>query len=321
MHNSQDGQAMGAGGARQGLLISSCVGCHTGDNPDSSSNVVPFVLSSSAPTYGKTGTENTSDTLAGGTFYWSYNVASAEHMGHNVAPGLAPGSTDPPGGSTISSQLNCAGDVGCHGNSTISDPYEAMEKSHHINDSTIDGSSLGTSFRFLSGVGGLEDSDWELPSASPPLSSTKHNQYLGSTNYANSSTTPPTTLTSLCVRCHGNFHGSASYQEGTANAGGNAPYTAGQSPWIRHPTDISLPTTGEYGSYVTYDPIAPVASTSTASVVSDISALSNRIITCVSCHRAHGSRWPYSLRWNYLDWPGGDPDAYNGCGICHTSKI
>jgi hypothetical protein len=42
------------------------------------------------------------------------------------------------------------------------------------------------------------------------------------------------------------------------------------------------------------------------------------IITCITCHRAHGSPWDYTLRWNYQLWPGG-PDE-GGCYNCHAAK-
>ena len=270
MHASQDGKMMGEGAAREGLLLLSCIGCHTGDNPDSSGRSAPFVNSTISPEYRLTGTENNADTLAGGTFYWSYKDSSDENKGHNVNPNQPPSSTNPPGGDPTVLQLTCAGATGCHGNLSEANQYTAMYKSHHADDSTIDGLSVGTSYRFLSGVEGLEHSHWELPILpSPGLSSTKHNQYKGSTTWNNTDTD---TITSVCVRCHENFHGSGGEPDGS-------------SPWLRHPTDISLPTSGEFASYTTYNPIAPVASVITTTVVSDIStSTDNRIITCISCH-------------------------------------
>ncbi|MCK4838726.1 MAG: hypothetical protein KAS94_07960, partial [Desulfobulbaceae bacterium] len=41
------------------------------------------------------------------------------------------------------------------------------------------------------------------------------------------------------------------------------------------------------------------------------------IITCITCHRAHGSPYDYSLRWNYKAWPGA---TAGGCYDCHTVK-
>lgn len=315
MHASQDDMPMGEGGAREGLLLLSCYGCHTGDNPDSSSGrFTPFVTSFSTPEYELTGTESTGDTLAGGTFYWPYNDPSSEKKGHNVKPGQAPTSTDPPGGGTMASQLTCAGTTGCHGDLSETNIYKSIFKSHHADDSSIDGSSIGKSYRFLLGVKGLEDPDWELPGAGSGLSFDKHNQYKGSTSYNDNPATSDT-ITSVCARCHGDFHGSGSFPGGTGT---------GSSPWLRHPTDIDMAdsqyNSTEFNNYTTYNPVAPVASSTGASLVTtDVQTPGNGIVTCISCHRAHGSRWTYNLRWNYLAWPGGT-DAYDGCSICHSSK-
>jgi hypothetical protein len=302
MHNSQDNVTL-TGSFAEGLLKSSCIGCHLGDNPDLSGRMTPFVISDDAPEYSLTGTESGAETLAGGTFYWSYN--GDENKGHNVWPGAEPTSTNPPGGDAMATQLTCAGNTGCHGDLAETNQYTAMRKSHHADDSTNDGSTIGKSYRFLDSITGLEDPDWELPDATPPLSETKHNQYKGSTDWDNNESN---TITSFCAHCHGYFHGDGDID------------TDGSSPWLRHPTDIPLPLDGEFASYTTYNPVVPVASTSTSSVISDTTnvTLNDRIVTCISCHRAHGSPWDNNLRWNYLDWPG--TGGYDGCGICHSSK-
>jgi hypothetical protein len=326
MHASQNNQQMGEGTPREGLLLLSCLGCHTGDNPDSSGRSAPFVNSTSEPLYDLTGTESNVNTLAGGTFYWSYNFSASENKGHNVQPGQAPTSTDPPGGGTMATQLTCAGATGCHGNQTADNDYKAMTKTHHKDDSTIDGNTVGTSYRFLAGKVGLEDPDWELPNAGAGLSSTKHNQYKGPTDPPGYDDDPTTsdTITSVCAGCHGNFHGSTAYPDGTEN-NGVPPYNKGESPWLRHPTDIDMAdatyNSTDFDSYKTYNPIAPVASDNEPLVLvtNNVQTAGNGIVTCISCHRAHGSRWAYNLRWNYIAWPGGT-DAYDGCSICHSSK-
>jgi hypothetical protein len=45
------------------------------------------------------------------------------------------------------------------------------------------------------------------------------------------------------------------------------------------------------------------------------------IITCITCHRAHGSPYDYSLRWDYKRWPGAGGDNNGGCYDCHTVKM
>ena len=77
-----------------------------------------------------------------------------------------------------------------------------------------------------------------------------------------------------------------------------------------------------YGGAGTYNEKTPLASTAVGSALSSVtlgSAGNNAIITCITCHRAHGSPWDYSLRWEYYTWPGG-ANTYNGCGDCHTYK-
>jgi hypothetical protein len=66
----------------------------------------------------------------------------------------------------------------------------------------------------------------------------------------------------------------------------------------------------------TYSVIAPVASTDVSSVVSSVTFADDTIVTCISCHRAHGTLYFKLMRWDYKNWPGGT----NGCNVCHTEK-
>ena len=176
---------------------------------------------------------------------------------------------------------------------------------------TLDGSTLAKSYRFLEGniagqfIAGTEDEDWELSVASDD-----HNQYQGMVRTLESQG-DPTAISSLCARCHGDFHND---------------YTGSfASPWFRHPVDYDLyGLGGEYagyggaGTYVVETPLG--RDTAATAVVSDVfasAAQGEAIITCITCHRAHGSRYAFSLRWDYQAWPAG---GYNGCGDCHTFK-
>lgn len=292
MHNSQKGTSMvaGGGGPITGLLRNTCIGCHTGNNPDGSGMAIPFVLDSN-------GTD-----LAGGNFYFMQSDLPAVHsLGHNVV-GLnssdATHSFTPPGGSG-SSQLVCAGTNGCHGETLAgyTNEVSAMRGTHH------DGANpIITGFRLLKGITGVEAADWEY---SPTANS--HNQYKGDTGGPPGANTD--TITAVCERCHGNFHTVAE--------------VGSTSPWLRHPSDVALPGSSEYVSYNKnggvsgeYNTIVPVASSTGSSVVS-MPTGSNAIVTCITCHRAHASGYDSIMRWDYKNWPGG---GYAGCQVCHSSK-
>jgi predicted CXXCH cytochrome family protein len=46
----------------------------------------------------------------------------------------------------------------------------------------------------------------------------------------------------------------------------------------------------------------------------NISTAGDAIVTCISCHRAHGSPYYKLLRWDYAG------SISTGCAYCHTSK-
>jgi hypothetical protein len=333
MHNSQNGltpevsspsrRAGGSGALQPALLNTSCYGCHS----DAISHVdTPVVLHFTLPTYGLTGTEAGHNTLAGGDFHW-VSVA-ADLKGHNVDGFSTQSSRRPPGWSGDPFViLTCAGTTGCHGYLNRTGEISAMYQTHHAvepqpDPRVRDGNTLASSFRWLNGVAGYEDPDYELT-----VSSGVHNQYIGMDRIADSDSSPKT-ISHLCANCHGDFHFGPLASGVTGD-----PATFAGDPWIRHPVDYDMgglggeflgygaPAVGAYnvatplGSKYTGSPLelAPKATVTLASSADDA------IIVCVSCHRAHGSPYDYSLRWNYKDWPGG-VDAYNGCGDCHTAK-
>lgn len=311
MHYSQGGGILtewGTTGPYKALVTKDCIGCHTGTN--TGANKTPYVLSVDAPAYGETGTESTTNTLAGGNFYW---VQTEDSKGHNVE-GIAgidqTWNNIPPGGSDLGQQLTCAGRYGCHGDPNIEGNFESLLGAHHTKDSVIDGSSVGKSYRFLYQVLGYEDDDWEYrPTA------TEHNQYRG-IDRSSDTQKDPSTISALCARCHGDYH-----QDISSGAWG--------SPWLRHPTDYDLGNTalgseyrnypGNYGSAPgAYSVIAPVASEDVSAPKSTVNFQNDTIVTCISCHRAHGTPYPRLLRWNYFGWPG--TTEVNGCHACHTTK-
>lgn len=332
MHNSQDGapMALDAGGSAQDtpndvLLLRGCVACHTGSNDGS--NVIPYVSDTNAPTYGVDGTGG--NTLAGGSFYWvasgtaGNDSATADSTGHNVATGQMAGQDQtllnvPPGSTTaLTAQLRCAGTNGCHGDTSATSDFAAIKGTHHADDSTIDGLTVATSFRFLNGIVGLEDPDWEYQPTG-----TSHNQYKG-VDRGTDTENQTDTISSLCARCHNDFH------NGSGNVGGTNPTTATfASPWVRHPTDFDMANTAtdsEYrdygGSGNSYVVSTPLASSNVSAVLSNISFTNDdAVVTCISCHRAHGSQNADLLRWDYSQVVAGG-QVGGACFECHTTKL
>lgn len=326
MHNSQGGSPMAfsLGGAADAtanlaLLNTDCIGCHQGTN---SGGAVPYVLDTGAtPNYGTTGT--TGNTLAGGNFYW---VSTGQNRsGHNVAvlAGQDPEHGNlPPGGATaLLSQLRCAGTYGCHGSQGQLDPTLSLLGSHHKNDMSAwnDGSTVAKSYRFIDGVQGQEDGDYEYQ----PTSSA-HNKYYGMDRTGETDSSG--TISSHCARCHNDFHNGS----GQVSAG-----TFTNNVWLRHPTDYDMsnarsqgPTfsASEYylyndyqGAGNPYSVIAPVATADSSTTLNTTvyDQADDAIVMCLSCHRAHGSEFDGILRWDYKNWPG---TGFNGCAICHTAK-
>jgi len=326
IHNSQDGLPMRFDGNSSPLplmLRGDCIDCHTGLNT-AASLASPKVYSVSPPTYiwgDTTGAANT--TLAGGSFFY---VNSSDSFGHNILENSVAGpdgtlGNNPPGGAALTSQLQCAGANGCHGDSALSaNPLNSLGGAHHTNETgvAIDGTTVGKSYRFLKNVLGWEDDDWEFTS-----DETDHNRYVGQDRTLVTQVLA-STISGFCARCHGYFHNTTT-GAGTAGIGyaGNL-----ASPWLRHPTDYDmsdLPATTDYASYNTYDTRTPVARTPAALSIGTPAQVGNDqgILHCLTCHRAHGSPYYASLRWNYRAWPGADPlttTVQAGCQVCHTSK-
>ena len=148
-------------------------------------------------------------------------------------------------------------------------------------------------------VDGIESPDWEQ---NPSL--TNHNVYKGTANpddYDWGGALPGLsevhTISAFCSGCHENFHGDM----------------GSSSPWIRHPNDILLPTTGDYAAYdptVNYSNEVPVAYTDPTTPTR-----ATAVVMCLSCHRAHGSPYPDMLRFDYDGMLTGE-----GCFVCHTTK-
>ena len=307
MHASLQSTLTPGAGPQSYLMKDTCLGCHTEWGGGSGA---PYVYGAATD-------------LAGGDFD---NASGANpSSGHNPLGIGAAAVLTPPGwkvsidfndngqvggdtaGPSWTSQLTCDGVWGCHGQHTSS----GIAGAHHNHPTSAAGveaaaTEVGNSYRFLYRIKGYEDADYEAETA------TNHNVYYG-VGRASDTPTDNQTVSYLCAECHGLFHSGAG-SEGVADS-------SFASPWIRHPVDISMSASGEYSGY-TYQVAAPVASTtltegqhSTSST--SVSGVNNRIVTCLSCHRAHASPYYAGLRWDYR---GSGGTWTNGCSYCHSAK-
>lgn len=340
MHNSQNGVSVTGGAPNDVLLNAGCVACHTAAaaGQQTSQFGAPAVLHLTAPTGQGAGNTN-----AGGDFYWvtqgtgtstttGHNVADITGVGQDTLIGLTPPGWDPiattgftygqvaNGTAAWSNQLTCAGTYGCHGNHALvggqpAGSFAGIKGAHHSNPNVgatrADApTNVGGSFRFLGGILGLEDANWNWNETSAA-----HNEYYGVDNQANrnwdaasGTYADRTSISFLCAECHGMFH---SRVAGT---------TAGGSPWRRHPTDIALPNTSEYAAYTAYSVQAPVARPTVPTASNGVVTPGTDVVICLSCHRAHGSPFSDLLRWDYTTMIAGQASADTGCFTCHTTK-
>ncbi|HHO48921.1 MAG TPA: hypothetical protein ENN06_10815 [Desulfobacteraceae bacterium] len=355
MHNSQNNLPMNysnefdqPGRPNDYLLRASCLGCHA-----QGGNALEIVGSTLVPqVYHTELTKN----LAGGNFYYVRNESPAK--GHNI--GALTGTDDvllyPPGGIrqtfhfgpgdlVTTENLTCASMAeddrgGCHGNRSSGLPaYAGISGAHHDNrggggpvDPAGDDMEPGHSYRFLLGVRGYEAADWEYDKTI-----TSHNEYFGlaepivlsgcanadnGCHGAGGVRSPDGTISQFCATCHGNFHtlrvGSGNDTTGNSSGIGEDAI----APFIRHPTDLALPATGEYASYTTYSLEAPVARPEVYAEPSSTVTPGRDIVMCLSCHYSHGSEYDDMLRWSYSTMIAGNGGAYadTGCFVCHSTK-
>lgn len=350
MHNSQNGELVaptpmvgfwismdgatflqggfGFNAAKGSLLKTDCVGCH------SSANTAETILNfggSKIPIVFNIGVEPTT-MLAGGNFFWvAEGMEGTDNKGHNVDF-----SDETFGGDIAPWAPGESRGCGCHSSLINPEARDAQSPSpewakpggcqgchvatfHHVDNGV---------YRFLKGhqnwddpkdlskgdyVVGIEDPDWE------------HNA--GHNSYKGSSLGPPAagttlwnlaerqTVTAFCSACHGQFHLPGWIEGSTDGMGG-----PGAGTWIRHPSDIAIPTTGEYAGFNpvdNYSKEVPVGWDNPAAPTRETA-----VVMCLSCHRAHGSPYPSSLRWDYRQTIANTTGAGagKGCFVCHTAK-
>jgi len=279
-----------------------------------------------------------------------HNVVGMGNDNDNEDPLLG---TTPPGGTDeclggAGKQLTCAGTSGCHGNRTVDDPLAAIKGGHHssaLNDYQgryRDGNSVATSYRMLLGVRGRVAKNWEhvdpastddnLLTLQDLVADNKDvNVYQGSDSKLSGTMTDPGedhSINSFCGECHGNagdnsekgFHS----LQGLKGKGSTST-TEMDSPWKRHPTDMVMKQDDQYGGYPgiagkDYSLEVPVGFPSiTRNGGTNELQKSQRVVLCVSCHRAHGSQYNDALRWDYTEIKTTSTDG-SGCFRCHTNK-
>jgi hypothetical protein len=329
MHNSQNNTVMvtytygsETTDAKIFLLRGTCLGCHARGTSnkieDMGGNDTPQVYHNDA----------TGD-LAGGNF--KYIIGGADAKGHNAIEfgnyedTLAgpPGHHEP---DNILTDITCAGVRGCHGKRKESNALIDIKGSHHKNtDGKCDtADQVYNSYRFLWGVKGLENptDKWQNKSDS------SHNEYFGSTTpmtfaSCNDCHDPggkrpqSNTISGFCSTCHGAFH-FMGWMDGDPGIGSNS-----SSPFMRHPTDVLLPGSGEYADYNgagnPYSIIAPVARTTPVpDTISDTVPVGTGVVMCLSCHSAHATNFDDMLRWDFKS--STLSTALSGCNVCHTGK-
>lgn len=318
MHNSQRGVPNSFDGSSTPnacLTKADCKGCHAQGKTE-------YVISLGTVRIPQVYHKNPSYDLAGGNFAYidgTIGDSASSTKGHNVVAAITSltgeSLSQPPGAEMdagiTNSNFTCAGQYGCHGdrNCKLSEA-DSLKGAHHGDSSSIDGTTVSQSYRFLKGVKGLENNDsiwgWQNYSA------TYCNRYKGANTPDPDVTTvfpgASGTISGFCSECHGKFYGPGENGHGSISA------------WVRHPTDILLPNTGEYLSYdpvATFDGTVPVAYTEPSTPTRNTA-----VVMCLSCHGAHGTNFSYMLRWDYSKMLAGDAGEYQetGCFKCHRDK-
>ena len=311
MHNSQGGVPMRKSGPQplstplSALLLNDCLGCHTTTGTDPFVDGYPFVQLASGA--------SDSNCLAGGFFPTIMGMGNNDDDHHGI------GNTNEPAGFDSSETdwytghsagggegLGCAGTNGCHGNQTDLDDMAAISGGHHDpNAYRILFAEVVTTLKPVLGSGAkdYEDAIIDNPNTAVVTSGDSQNVNIYSAGVDDPS------ISELCAKCHGNFH----------NESGSTEDCGSESPWIRHPTDVDIPTTWAIaktgyildGDDYKHNPVGYEDAI--------FQPASGRRATCLSCHRAHGTANADLLRWDYDTQDAGSGVVY-GCLGCHDRQ-
>jgi len=331
MHNSQDNSPMAtfpakgvAGtGPNSFLTRGTCIGCHA---QGSGSNIVTIGGSEIPQVFHTNATD-----LAGGNFAYidGTKAGAGSASGHNVTELFGVNSDAnlnfAPGASHIvvsDSNLTCSGSYGCHGTRNSSNiGTNSLKGAHHgnVNGQLNTADTVANSYMFLYRVKGYENTvnKWRNVDAN------SHHEYFGATTpmptfdcfnchtYAGAAPVNQT-ISGYCATCHGAFHD-------LGGIGGDV-----TSPFVRHPTDVVIKNSDEYAAYTTYNVLAPPGRPAVPAAASNTVVPGTDVVTCLSCHASHASKYPDMLKWDYdgecLSHAGDGTKPNCGCFVCHTTK-
>jgi len=317
MHASQEGQLPvgfiqdGSETAHAHLTVASCLGCHGlhgstvggapnifGKIPETMTAAGTFastVVDSDEADYRKV--HNVRDIAS-----WTYDERELLYMTPGVDTSREYIDLDG------ASELYCAGSRGCHGRH-----HESCDTS----DKGIKGFHHGTheGYRYLqfydnsdhTPIKGKGSPNWEYKGADE----NNHNVYyamdtLGA--FTNDS------ISAFCGLCHGDFHGD------------DADEVRRGDTWIRHPTENLLSAADFTGDNVIVDvKNNPFGFHGTHYETVSTDNMTNYTtdgarVTCLSCHRAHGTDNHDILRFDYSTQIAGSTGVTAGCLGCHVGQ-
>lgn len=301
MHYSQNGTDWTGGGTEgpyTALLVNDCLGCHTTTSEEPYAKGYPYVKG--------TGYDN-DKCLAGGFFQTDVEIDDDNgNKNHDIGADAEPAGFDAGESAWYTGMVNglgCAGSNGCHGNQTDLDDMAAIKGGHHS----------PTAYRILYvGSDAVDCVDGPVTVASPrdyemalnaaPTEGDYYNVYSADRDN-------DVTISELCAKCHGNFHGESGNTSDVGEAG----------TWIRHPTDVEIPSTWAIYSTITivdrkWNPPGY------ASPTEGIAPTGTVMATCISCHRAHGTAENDLLRFAYSTQEAGMSTSTVGCLGCHDAQ-
>ena len=300
MHNSQGGSPMRVDDVvapLSALLLNDCLGCHTTDSTDPFVDGYPFVQLASGA--------GDSNCLAGGFFPTTMGSGDNNDNHHGI------GNTNDPAGKETGSfytqgttGLGCAGINGCHGNETDLDDMAAISGGHH-DPSAYRILYVGTDAVLGSGAKDYEEAIIADTAGTQTVYTSGADQNV---NIYSAEVTDPS-ISELCAKCHGDFH----------NENGSTADCGSGSPWIRHPTDVAIPTTWTIGGSTYTLDAADYKHNPVGYDDAIFQATAGRKATCLSCHRAHGTAHNDLLRWAYSTQDAGSELEY-GCLGCHDRQ-